>query len=485
MSYSRNEVVLKWGQTVDKVFASANAAIADIGEGSSIAVAGFSVGHGFPSSLLVALRDKGTRDLCIVCNSLGGPGQLRALILVENKQVSKLIASFSARPGVPTVAEHQIAVGELELELVPQGTLVERLRAGGAGIAAFYTRTGIGTEIASGKEIRTFNGQPYLLEHGIRVDFAFLRAFRADRVGNLQFRGGNENFNPSFAKAARVAIAEVDEIVEVGEISPEQIGLPGIFVSRVVQRTVKSETTRIVANSRRSGETARTYNGKPALPRKDIARRAAILLGGRRYVNLGVGIPTLLSSYLGGNQTMLHAENGILGYRSLHDGESVDQDYFNAGGEFVGIVPGASFFDSITSFEMARSNRLDVVVLGAYQVDEQANFANWSTPEMVGGGIGGAMDLVAGDSSLIIVMEHLDGKGRPKLVKECSYPLTAEHRVEIVVTDLALLRWTGEYFLLEEVAEGFDVDEVRDLMEMKVVVAERVRTMQRAFDEPQ
>ncbi len=466
---------------MDKVVNSPEQAVADIAPGSSIAISGFSVDHGFAASLIVALRNQGTRDLCVVCNSLGAPGQLRPQILVENKQVSRLIASFSARPGVPTDAERQIAAGELALELVPQGTLVERLRAGGSGIAAFYTRTSVDTDVAQGKETRDFNGQRHVMETGLTVDYAFLRAFRADRAGNLEFRGGNQNFNPSFAKAARVAIVEVDEIVEAGEIPPERVDLPGIFVSRVVLRTVQTEAPNPTRKKGRGQDTLRTYHGKPGMARQDIARRAALLLDEHSYVNLGVGLPTLITNYLGQRDVTLHAENGIMGYGPLVSDQDFNRDHYNASGEFVGLRPGASFFDSVTSFEMARSGKLAAVVLGAYQVGESGDLANWSTPNMVGGGIGGAMDLVASNSRLIILMEHTDGKGQPKLVKRCSYPLTAHSRVDTVVTDLALLRRVNGRFRIDEVARGFDVDEVRALMEMDVDVAEQLGVMQDAF----
>ena len=234
---------------MNKVIDSPEQAIADIPDGAVVAIAGFGIGHRFASSLIVALRDKGTRNLCVVCNSLGGPGQIRGQILAENRQIRKLIAAFSDRPGMKTASEEQIIAGELEVELVPQGTLVERCRAGGAGIPAFYSPSGADTALADGKDIRYFGGKPYVLEHAIRVDYALLRAHRADRAGNLQFRGGSQNFNPSFAKAARVAIVEVDEIVEAGEIPPEDVDLPGIFVSRVVKSTLKLDIRDLKAPS--------------------------------------------------------------------------------------------------------------------------------------------------------------------------------------------------------------------------------------------
>ena len=223
---------------MDKVFASPEDAVADIADGSTIAVSGFGVAHNYPSSLTRALRDLGPRDLCVVCNALGVSADFRPQILVENHQVRRLVASFSARPGPRSAAEDQIAAGEIELELVPQGILVERMRAAGAGLPAFYSPTGVDTALAEGREVRVFDGRPHVLELALPVDYALLRAHRADRLGNVQFRGSTRHFNPSFAKAARVAIVEVDEIVEPGEISPEDVGLPGIFVSRVVRSTM-------------------------------------------------------------------------------------------------------------------------------------------------------------------------------------------------------------------------------------------------------
>ncbi|MBI3068819.1 MAG: 3-oxoacid CoA-transferase subunit A [Betaproteobacteria bacterium] len=463
---------------MDKVFASPQQAIADIPDGATIAIAGFGVVHRFATSLIIALRDKGTKDLCLVCNSLGDPGATRGQILAENKQVRKLIAAFSMRPGTPTASEAQIAAGEMEVELVPQGILVERCRAGGAGIPAFYSPTTVGTAIAAGKEVREFNGKPHVLEHAIRVDYAFLRGYRADRLGNVQFRGGSQNFNPSFAKAARVAIVEVDETVEPGGIPPELVNLPGIFVSRVVKTTQTGDPRAWRRPERRPSDKPRLYNGKPALTRAGIAKNAARLVRDGTYVNLGTGIPTLVSNYLHGRDVILHAENGVLGYGEMVAGDQVDPDIYNAAGQYVSLRPGASFFDSVTSFEMARGGRIDTVILGAFEVDQHGSVANWSTTNAKRGAIGGAMDLLSGKGELIIVMEHTDSKGRPKLRCECTYPLTGKACVNYVVTDLALLHWHDGRFVLDEVAPGFTPQEVIALGDMEIAVTPDVRTME-------
>ena len=464
---------------MDKVVASPQQAVADITDGSTIAIAGFSVGHRFATSLILALREKGTKELCLVCNSLGDPGATRVQILAENKQVKKLIAAFSVRPGTPTASEDQITAGQMEVELVPQGILVERCRAGGAGIPAFYSPTSVGTALTEGKEIREFDGKPHVLERAIHVDYAFLRGYRADRLGNVQFRGGSQNFNPSFGKAARVAIVEVDEIVEPGEIAPELIDLPGIFVSRVVKTTQVADGKAWRRPERRPSDKPRLYNDKPALTRAGIAKRAAALVKDGTYVNLGVGIPTMVSNYLQSRDVILHAENGVLGYgHMVSDEKEIDPDIYNAAGQFVALKPGASFFDSVTSFEMARGGWIDTVILGAYEVDQYGNVANWSTADARRGGIGGAMDLLSGKGDLIIVMEHTDSKGRPKLRRACTYPLTGKQCVSYVVTDLALLRWDKTRFILDEVAPGFTAREVMALTEMEVTAAREVKSME-------
>jgi 3-oxoacid CoA-transferase len=464
---------------MDKVFASPEHATADIPDGATIAIAGFGVAHRFANSLILAVRDKGVKQLTLVCNSLGDPGATRGQILAENKQLKKLIAAFSVRPGTPTASEAQITAGELEVELVPQGILVERCRAGGAGIPAFYSPTSVGTDLVKGREIREFNGKPHVLEAAIHVDYALLRGYRADRLGNAQFRGGSQNFNPAFAKAARCAIVEVDEIVEPGEIPPELVDLPGIFVSRVVKTTQVTDGKAWRRPERRPSDKPRLYNDKPALTRAGIAKRAAAIVKEGTYVNLGVGIPTMVSNYLQGRDVILHAENGVLGYgRMVSEEHEIDPDIYNAAGQFVALTPGASFFDSVTSFEMARGGWIDTVILGAYEVDESGSVANWSTADAKRGGIGGAMDLLSGEGQLIIVMEHTDSKGRPKLRKQCTYPLTGQGCVSYVVTDLALLRWDGKRFILDEVAPGFTPQEVMALTEMQLTPAANVKFME-------
>jgi 3-oxoacid CoA-transferase subunit A len=214
---------------MNKVVESAAAAVADIPDGATVLAGGFGL-CGIPELCIQALRERGTKGLHVVSNNCGvddfGLG-----LLLQNKQIRKMTSSYV---GENKEFERQFLSGELEVELVPQGTLAERLRAGGSGIPAFFTPAGVGTPVADGKETRTFDGREYLLERAITGDFAIVKAWKADRWGNLLFRRTSRNFNPLCAMAGRVTIAEVEEVVEVGALDPDAIHLPGVFVHRVV-----------------------------------------------------------------------------------------------------------------------------------------------------------------------------------------------------------------------------------------------------------
>jgi 3-oxoacid CoA-transferase subunit A len=213
----------------DKRIDSYLKAINDISDGATIIVGGFGL-CGIPEKAILALREKGTKDLTIVSNNCGVDDWGLGLLLA-NKQIKKMVASYV---GENKIFETQFLSGELEVELVPQGTLAERIRAGGAGIPGFYTATGVGTSIAEGKEHKVFNGRTYILEEGIVGDYAFVKAWKADRLGNLIYRKTARNFNPLAAMAGKISIAEVEEIVEPGRLNPDEIHTPGIYVQRLL-----------------------------------------------------------------------------------------------------------------------------------------------------------------------------------------------------------------------------------------------------------
>jgi 3-oxoacid CoA-transferase A subunit len=228
-------------QTRNKVIASFQEAVADIPDGASILIGGF--GPGTPHNLVNALYEQGAKDLTLILNSAGsGGGGIRmgnvsVTNLLEERRARKVIMAFTAstHPSRKSILEELQDNGEIEAELVAQGTLAERIRAGGAGIPAFYTPAAVGTELAEGKEHREFNGRTYLLEEAILADYAFVRAWHADEFGNLVYRGSERNFNPLMATAARVTIAETEDILPIGSFEPEQVHTSGIFVQRVIK----------------------------------------------------------------------------------------------------------------------------------------------------------------------------------------------------------------------------------------------------------
>jgi len=227
-----------------KVRASAAEAVGDIHEGATIMAGGFGL-CGIPENLIAAIRDRGVGGLTFVSNN-AGVDDFGLGLLLQTRQIKKMISSYV---GENKEFERQFLAGELEVELCPQGSLAERIRAGGAGVAAFYTPTGVGTLRAEGRETRDFDGKAYLLEHALRADFAIVKAWKGDLHGNLVYKATARNFNPTMATAARVTIAEVEELVEPGELHPNEIHTAGIFVQRIVrgaryEKRIEQRTTR-------------------------------------------------------------------------------------------------------------------------------------------------------------------------------------------------------------------------------------------------
>ncbi len=214
----------------DKVVNSYEDALAGLEDGMTVIAGGFGL-CGIPENLIREIKRKGTRELTIASNNCGTDEHGLGILLVD-KQIKKMIASYV---GENALFEAQMMSGELEVELTPQGTLAEKMRAGGAGIPAFYTATGYGTPVGEGKEVKEFNGRPYILEEALQGDFSIAKAWKADRNGNLVFRMTARNFNPMAVTAGKIAVVEVEEIVEVGELDPDEIHLPGIYVDRLIQ----------------------------------------------------------------------------------------------------------------------------------------------------------------------------------------------------------------------------------------------------------
>jgi len=452
---------------LNKIYPSFDKAVADVPDGATVLIGNFAGPGGTPFYLIHALRKQGAKNLTIVGNTAGGIGLTLDYddhrILFENKQVKKVIASFpfSTSASRPSAAEKQILANEVELELVPQGTLAERIRCGAAGIPAFYTSTGYGTVIAEGKEVRWFEGIPYLMEQAIKADYALVRAYKADQRGNLIYRGTMRQFNPIMAMNAKITIAEVDEIVETGEIDPEAVATPGIFVNRIVKVTEDLGFPRHL----------------------EIAMRAAKELFDGAVVNLGIGIPTLVSSFVPeGMEVIYESENGMLGFGPVitadESAESADIDLVNAGGQYVTPLPGMCFFHHADSFLIIRGGHIDITMLGVIEVSQKGDLANWMQPGRGVGNIGGGMDLAFNAKKVIVLTEHTTKDGKPKIVKQCSVPLTAPECVDLIITDVAVIARDRDGLLLKETAPGWTPEDVQAITEAKLKVAPDVKELE-------
>ncbi len=418
-------------------------------DGDVLMVGGFGM-TGNPVHLLHALAETGTKNLTYIANNVGEPG-LGGGRLLRNGQIAKAIGSFfTSNPEAVAAAQS----GSIKFELIPQGTLAEAMRAGGAGIGGFYTPTGAGTVIAEGRETKIINGKNYVFVPGLRANVAFIRAWIADEAGNLVYRMTEQNFNKAMATAADLVIAEVEKIVPVGELDPDHIHTTANYVDYLVQAATRLED---LGSSADISGGAKKVNDS----RMVIAERALAELNVGDVVNLGVGIPTLVADLITpAHGIILHTENGMLGVGpSPTSGGAMDYPV-NAGKIPVTTLPGSSYFDSADSFAMIRGGHIDVAIMGGLQVDASGSLANWAVPGKPLLGVGGAMDLASGAKRLIITMMHTNPDGSSKIVPECTLPLTAKNVVDTIITDLAVFTF-DPHLRLVELMPGATIEEVR------------------------
>jgi 3-oxoacid CoA-transferase len=435
-------------KTVPQITLAEAAAL--IKDGDTIMVGGFGM-TGNPVHVMHALAEKPVKNLTYIANNIGEAG-LGGGRLLRTGQIKKAIGSFfTSNPEAVAAAQS----GAIEFELMPQGSLAEAIRAGGAGMGGFYTPTALGTVIAEKSETKVINGKPYIFVPALRANVAIVRARLADTTGNLVYRMTEQNFNKAMATAADLVIAEVEEIVPIGHIDPDHVHTPGNYVDYLVQAHISPEdlgsSASVDVSTKKVDET-----------RMNMARRALAELKPGNVVNLGIGIPTLVADLITPEHgIILHTENGMLGVGPAPTEGGAMEYPVNAGKIPVTALPGSSYFDSADSFAMIRGGHIDVAIMGGLQVDEKANLANWAVPGKPLLGVGGAMDLASGARRLIITMTHTERDGTSKIVPECTLPLTALSVVDMIITDLAVFVFADGILRLLEVMPGATLDEVR------------------------
>ena len=420
-------------------------------DGDVILGGGFGM-TGNPVHLLHALAETNTKNLTFIGNNVGEPGMGGGRLL-NNGQLKKMIGSFfTSNPDAVKAAQ----MGDVDYELLPQGTLAEAIRAGGAGIGGFYTPTSAGTVIAKDLETKIIDGTEQVFIKGIRGNVAFIRAWKADTSGNLQYRMTEQNFNRAMATAADLVVAEVQEIVAAGELDPNEIHTPGCFVDYIVEKKLSEADL---------GSSASVGSSKKVDEKRiNMAKRAFSELQKGDVVNLGIGIPTLVADYIKPEDgIILHTENGMLGVGpEPKDGRGAMFYPVNAGKVPVTAVQGSSYFDSADSFAMIRGKHIDVAIMGGLQIDEKGDLANWAVPGKPLLGVGGAMDLASGAKRLIVTLSHTDRRGNSKVVPECTLPLTASNCIDTCITDLAVFKYIDNQLTLVELMPGSSLQEVRD-----------------------
>lgn len=426
-------------------------AAAKVNSGDVLIVGGFGM-TGNPVHLLHALAETNVKELTLIGNNVGEAG-LGGGRLLRNGQIKKAIGSYFTSNREAVAAAQS---GAMETQLLPQGTLAEAIRAAGAGLGGFFTPTSAGTPLAEGRETRVINGKEMVFIEPLRGDVAFVRAWKADTAGNLQYRMTENNFNQVAATAADLVIAEVEEIVALGELDPNQIHTPGCFIDYLVQATVTLEdlgSSASVASSDKKVDSARIAMAKTALTE----------LNKGDIVNLGIGIPTLVADYIGPEDgIIMHTENGMLGVGPAPKEGGALEYPVNAGKIPVTALEGSSYFDSTTSFGMIRGGHVDVAIMGGLQVDERGNLANWAVPGKPLLGVGGAMDLALGAKKLIVTMTHLNRDGSSKVVGTCDLPLTAKSVVDTLITDYAVFRFTDQGMMLTQLMPGITLANVAE-----------------------
>lgn len=484
------EDVLQSHQTAQsKICTSLSDALAQIENGSIIMIGGFAY-CGVPENLIGGLIGKNLNNLHVIAGTGGsddyGPG-----ILAKFGMVSRIDTTFVGSSEI----NKQFYGGKLELNILPQGDFAEKVRAARAGIPAFFTSTGVDTDIETGlipvkyadgghevekfseiPETKEFDGQKFLMLRSYKSDFSLIKAWKADSKGNLIYHSTARNFNALMAGASRITIAEVEEIVEDLEFTPDMIHTPGIYVDRIFKGDFFEKPIGVLATK---------IGNQILLPhhrldkRLRIARRAAKEVQPGSIVNLGLGIPTLVSNFVDPEiGALMHGENGVLGMGPFPVPGDADPDTMNPSRQSISLSKGASTFSSDTSFDMIRGGHIETTMLGALQVSKDGDIANWIIPGKRAIGMGGAPELAKNCKNVIVCMEHTAG-GEQKILEKCTFPVTQVKCVTKIITDCGVFEIRKERGLvLVEISEDISLENLQKITGCDFKVAEDLKIMQ-------
>jgi len=471
-----------------KFFDNPQDAIADITPGSTIAVGGYR-SCGVPENLLRAMRDLGSYDLGIYSMS-SGQKNFGLDLLLQARQMKRLTTTYLEHG---SLAYNEWKSGSIELDILPEGTLADKIRAGGAGIPGFYTKTGVGTgfeeggfpikymtggkrvEIFSGpKDKRSFEGEDHLFEESIRTQFSFIKAWKADTQGNLIYHRTARNFNPEMAMCSKITIAEVEEIVEVGQLDPDHVITPSIFVHRLIKG---EKYEKPIENLVEEG----TESPIDDPDKLKIGHRALKEIKEGMYIHLGIGIPNSVVFRLIPDKSKVRIMTipGALGVGGHASKGQADPDLINALRETIRLNPGSSVFSSCDSMNIMRGGHLDLIMMGAYEVSQTGDVANWDLEGDNEKGIGASMDLVSSRKSRLIILTTHTRNGRPKIVDECNLSsITGKGVVDTLITELGVFEFKREGGMtLTEIARGVSVDSVQANTGCKFNVASDLKKM--------
>jgi 3-oxoacid CoA-transferase len=480
---------LRHSRLYSKLFESAEKAVEDIPSGATLAVGGFG-NCGIPENLINSLCKKKIKDLTLISNNCGVEGYGVHNFFIR-RMVKKIIASYV---GDNENFELRYLGGDIEVEFFPQGTLAEKLRAGGAGIPGFYCPSGAGTPISEGnfptkfdpvnetpclftkpKEMRTFGNKLCSFEEALKPEFGFVKAWKGDKLGNLVYRGTARNFNPLVAMAAKTTIAEVEHLVEPGELEPNEIHTPGIYVQRILKGSrYEKKIERLNLDIGASFMIPGKSDKKPI--REKIINRTLKELKPNSQVQIGIGLPTLIPSLAPKElKVMFLSETGIFGTGFYPKPGNEDPDLINGGKETCTILPGGAFFDSAESAAMIRGGHLDLAIVGSVQISSKGDLANWFISGKMVKGIGSNMDVAISGTRILVMMEHY-GKNSLRITKECYLPLTARKVISMLITELSVFVFENGEITLKEIAEGATIEKIKNVTECSFKIDPNLKT---------